>query len=70
MKIKKIQVKNYRLLQNFSLDLENELSLVIGKNNCGKTSLLLVLNKFLNSVKFTSDDFNLGYKKVLSEYII
>lgn len=70
MKIKKILVKNYRLLQNFSLDLENELSLVIGKNNCGKTSLLLVLNKFLNSGKFTSDDFNLEYKKVLSEYII
>ena len=70
MKIKKIQVKNYRLLKDFSLDLEDELSLVIGKNNCGKTSLLLVLNKFLNNGKFTSDDLNLEYKKILSEYII
>lgn len=70
MKIKKIQVKNYRLLQDFSLDLQDELSLVIGKNNCGKTSLLLVLNRFLNGGKFTSDDFNLEYKKILSEYII
>jgi len=70
MKIKKVQVKNYRLLKDFSLDLENELSLVIGKNNCGKTSLLLVLNKFLNSGKFKPDDFNIDYKKKLSEFII
>lgn len=70
MKIKQIQVKNYRLLKNFSLDLEDELSLVIGKNNCGKTSLLLILNKFLNNGKFKSDDFNLEYKKKLSEYVI
>ncbi len=38
MKITKIKVKNYRLLKNFSIDLEDELSLIIGKNNCGKTN--------------------------------
>jgi predicted ATP-dependent endonuclease of OLD family len=70
MKIKKIDVKNYRLLKNFSLDLEDELSLIIGKNNCGKTSLLTVLNKFLNNVKLTSNDFNLDYKKQLLEIIL
>jgi predicted ATP-dependent endonuclease of OLD family len=48
MKVFKIQVENYRLLRNFSLDLEDELSLVIGKNNTGKTSILSVLDKFLN----------------------
>lgn len=48
MKINKIKIENFRLLKNFQLDLENELSLVIGKNNCGKTSLLAVLDKFLN----------------------
>ena len=63
MKIKRIEVKNYRLLKNFSLDLEDELSLVIGKNNCGKTSLLTVLDKFLNNNIFTENDFNLDYKK-------
>ena len=48
MKINKLKIENFRLLKNFQLDLENELSLVIGKNNCGKTSLLAVLDKFLN----------------------
>ena len=48
MKIYKIQIENFRLLKNFSIDIEDELSLVIGKNNSGKTSILSALDKFLN----------------------
>jgi predicted ATP-dependent endonuclease of OLD family len=40
MKIKKIEVENFRLLKTFSIDLENELFLLSGKNNTGKTSIL------------------------------
>lgn len=67
MKIKSIHIKNYRLLKDFKLDLEDELSLVLGKNNTGKTSILSVLEKFINSdkIKFTSDDFNLEFKNQL-----
>lgn len=46
MKISKLQIENFRLLKNFSMDLEEDLSLVIGKNNTGKTSILFVLDKF------------------------
>lgn len=70
MKINKIEVKNYRLLKSFSLDLEDELSLVIGKNNCGKTSLLTVLDRFLNNKELTSNDFNLDYKKQLLNIVL
>lgn len=45
MKIKKLQINNYRMLKNLNFDLENELSLVIGKNNCGKTSLSICTKK-------------------------
>lgn len=31
MRITRIHVNNYRILQNFDFDLEDELSLVIGK---------------------------------------
>lgn len=65
MKINKIKVTNYRLLKDFSIDLEDDLSLIIGKNNCGKTSLLLVMDKFINSVKFSLDDFNIDFKNEL-----
>ena len=68
MKIYKIQVENFRLLKEFSIDVEDELSLVIGKNNTGKTSILSVLDKFLNHSdrnKFYYDDFNIDYKERL-----
>lgn len=72
MKIFKIQVENFRLLKNFSIDLEDELSLIIGKNNTGKTSMLSVLEKFLNQPeknKFYFDDFNIDFKKELKDII-
>jgi len=73
MKIKKITIKNFRLLKDTSIDLEEDLSLIIGKNNCGKTSLLLILDKFLggNLTKsnFSFDDFNVDFKEELKSTI-
>ncbi len=69
MKITKIEAKNYRLLEDFSIDIEEELSLVIGKNNCGKTSLLSILDKFLNSTGITFNDFNLDFIENLKRII-
>ncbi len=69
MKITKIKIENFRLLKSFELDLEQELSLVIGKNNCGKTSLLSILDKFIgskaNTNAFALDDFNIEFQKEL-----
>jgi predicted ATP-dependent endonuclease of OLD family len=70
MKITKIEVENFRLLKNFSMDLEDDLSLVIGKNNTGKTSILSVLDKFLNEKsKFSYDDFNIDFKNEIEALI-
>ena len=73
MKIKEITIKNFRLLKDFKIELENELSLVIGKNNVGKTSLLSVLDKFLNSneqgKKFQYNDFNLDFREDIQSLI-
>ncbi|WP_416294565.1 AAA family ATPase [Paenibacillus illinoisensis] len=67
MKISKIKIENFRLLKSLELDLEKELSLVIGKNNCGKTSLLSILDKFIGSRSgvnvFSLDDFNIDFLK-------
>jgi|GEM_PF-146401 predicted ATP-dependent endonuclease of OLD family len=69
MNISKIQVKNYRLLKDMTIDLERDLSLIIGKNNCGKTSLLSLLNKFIGNKSetnsFSYDDINIDLKKIL-----
>ena len=63
MKIASIEVYNYRLLKEFKIELEDDLSVVIGKNNTGKTSLLSALEKFLGSGdrrKFYYDDISVG----------
>jgi len=73
MNLFKIQVENYRLLKNFSMDVEENLSLVIGKNNTGKTSILSVLDKFLTQSeksRFNFDDFNIDFKEELENLIV
>lgn len=70
MKITKLQIENFRLLKHFSMDLEEDLSLVIGKNNTGKTSILSVLDKFLNEKsKFSYDDLNIDFRNELESLI-
>ena len=63
MYISKIIVRNFRILENVTFELENDLSLIIGKNNTGKTSLLKVLSRFFDEKKtnqFRFDDFSLN----------
>ncbi len=75
MRIEKIIVKSFRLLKDFSIDLEDGLSLVIGKNNVGKTSLLLILDQFLASKgdmkrSFKFNDLNLDAQEQLKNLMI
>lgn len=70
MILKKMKVKNFRLLKNFELDFKDELSLIIGKNNCGKTSALIILDKMLNSSKVMWEDINLECQKEVYEKVI
>lgn len=70
MKISKVKIENFRLLKGLSIDIEDKLTLVLGKNNCGKTSMLLVLDKFLNGKSFSYDDFNLEFRASLEQHIL
>lgn len=69
MYLNKITVSNFRLLKDFSVDLEQNLSLIIGKNNSGKTSLLYLIHKIFNwrdkGGCIRIDDFNIDYKNSL-----
>ena len=71
MKLYQIKVKNFRLLKDFSMDLEDVLSLVIGKNNSGKTSVAQILNKFIKAKNdpINYDDFNLEFRDELEQLI-
>ena len=72
MEIVKIRVKNYRALKDFSMDWQKTLSLIIGKNNCGKTSLISIMQTFFSEGKgpgIRYDDFNLEFKLRLTDCI-
>ena len=71
MKIQKIKVENFRLLKDFELDFREDISLIVGKNNCGKTSIMTIMNKLLgsNEVNFSWNDFNLGFQKIFFDKI-
>lgn len=59
MKIKTIKIKNFRLLHDISLQLENQTTIVVGRNNCGKTSLSDIIRKFLTERStFEIEDFS------------
>lgn len=63
MKITKVEINHFRALENFTLSIEEDLSVIIGKNNTGKTSLLSILDRFLGESKssFEFHDFNKKY---------
>ena len=60
MYIHKIKVKNFRLLLDSELALEEETTLIVGRNNSGKTSLAEVMRRFLadSSASFQLEDFS------------
>ncbi|NQZ24517.1 MAG: AAA family ATPase [Colwellia sp.] len=64
MLISKISISNFRLLQQSSLDLREKLSLLVGKNNTGKTSLLVLFEKFFEqSKRFDYNDFPISLRE-------
>lgn len=62
MKIRDITIQNFRLLEDVSLCLENDTTLIVGRNNSGKTSLTELFRRLLaeNSPRFRLEDFSLG----------
>ncbi|MBV6467441.1 MAG: hypothetical protein PGMFKBFP_02798 [Anaerolineales bacterium] len=60
MRIHKINVKNFRLLSDVNLALEEKTTLIVGRNNSGKTSLSEVVRRLLEdgSASFQLEDFS------------
>lgn len=60
MKIKTIEIKNFRLIEDGSLNLEDDITLIVGKNNSGKTSLVDIFFELLEraTTRFQLTDFS------------
>lgn len=60
MQLKNITVKNFRLLHDISLVLEKQTTVIVGRNNSGKTSLTEVMKRLLGdgNPSFWLEDFS------------
>ena len=60
MHVQKVIVKNFRLLADVELILEDQTTLVVGRNNSGKTSLSEIIRRFLGdkTTNFQIEDFS------------
>ena len=62
MQIKQVEIENFRLLRNVAVGLENRTTLIVGRNNSGKTSIAELFRRLLGekSPSFRIEDFSLG----------
>lgn len=65
MRITKIQAKNFRILQNSVMDFNRDLCLLLGRNNTGKTSFMVLIEKFLKNGEFNFNDFPINLRSKL-----
>ena len=72
MKIRAVEIKNFRLLRDAKISLEEYTTVIVGRNNSGKTSLTEIFRRLFGSKSgFSLHDFSIqslnGFKKALSE---
>lgn len=66
MYLKKIRVENYRLLKDVEISLDKSLTLFVGRNNTGKTSLMEVIRFLISdSMCLPFDDYPLECRQKL-----
>jgi predicted ATP-dependent endonuclease of OLD family len=62
MYISRITVQNFRLLKNIEMEVERRTTVIVGRNNSGKTSLTELFRRLLDDkgTRFKLEDFSLG----------
>lgn len=62
MRITQVTIKNFRLLEDVELCLEGGATVVVGRNNSGKTSLTQLFRRLLDdgTPRFVLEDFSIG----------
>ncbi len=71
MRIKELKIKNYRLLKDVTLSLSDRTTVVVGRNNTGKTSLTEIFRNFLSdkTARLSYEDFNMTSLKDFSKAV-
>lgn len=69
MKIKNVEIKNFRLLEDIKISLDDKISLIVGRNNSGKTSVIEIFNNFFSyeNSTFIFEDLSINSHKRFNE---
>jgi len=65
--IRKITVKNFRSLKSVEIVLENDLTVLVGENDSGKSSVVEALKIMFENKKVENDDFHWNTDKICIE---
>ncbi|SDX58847.1 AAA family ATPase [Eubacterium barkeri] len=61
MKLKKMAIINYRQFQNAVINFDEELTILAGANNSGKTSIIELFKRIFKDKKFSKEDISAEY---------
>lgn len=71
MFVKKVEIKNFRLLRDISLTLQKDSTVIVGRNNSGKTSLTEIFRRFFptesKNTLLKLEDFSLASMQKFNE---
>ncbi|HWO78441.1 MAG TPA: AAA family ATPase [Bacillus sp. (in: firmicutes)] len=78
MRLKDVEIKNFRLLSNLTrnnnVHIDPRTTLIVGKNNSGKTSFSHIFERFLMGGKFDWEDFSLDchskFRTIFEHYLL
>ncbi|KEF37144.1 hypothetical protein M670_03563 [Schinkia azotoformans MEV2011] len=69
MRITNVRIQNFRLLDDCNVRLDDLTTVLVGKNNAGKTSFSCIIQLFMNNKKFMFDDFSINcHPKFVNTY--
>lgn len=60
MRVNKIEIRNFRRLEHVDLRLDEQTTLIVGKNNSGKTSVSILIGTFIHTKEFKFEDFSIS----------
>ncbi len=64
MLLSKIIINNFRLIVNAELDVHQNITLIVGRNNTAKTSCMNILEKVVKNRVLSYDDYPLQRRKI------
>ena len=70
MYLKKLEIKNFRLWKHSVIELEQQSTVIVGKNNTGKTSFIDLIQLIIYDKKISFDDYPLPERNNLYSQII